>query len=252
MRVLLQSSLHDPNRPDGWSGAPGEATFIRQDIIPTLAMLLEARGVTVTIIEGDYNPGTDTDATWKARNPDVMLDHDLFLSPHYEANVHGVGGWFAGRAAGSTTPQDDDWFLAILRSAYAQIPGVPAQHPEWSNPNVTDYYAFRCTTATTPGALIELGVGAPGAPDHDWLRANNERIAGVLANAICEFLGLEEDMTPETKAYIDGKFNELYGAIRASQRRQMRGLDPWTDFPGDADDRPIAAPEQINPSNGRS
>lgn len=60
-----------------------------------------------------------------------------------------------------------------------------------------------------------------------------------------------DGMDASTKTYIDAKFLELYGAIRSSQRRQMRGLDPWTDTPGDADDRPIGVMEQINPSNGR-
>lgn len=263
MKVLLQRSHHDPTRADGWSGAPGEATFIRNEIIDHLVPLLTQRGISVTIINGDYNPTVDTDQTWKARTPNVLLDYDLFLSTHYEANVHRrspvdptfVGGWFADRAAASPTWLEDDRFLGILRTLYRQIPGVPNEHQEWTNPNVTNYYAFRCTSAVTPGVLIELGVGAPGAPDHDWLRANNLRIAGVLASSIYQFLGLEDTLSQaEVDAindHTDAKFSELYGAIRASQRRQMRGLDPWTDTPGDADDRAIAATEQINPSNGR-
>ena len=252
MRVLLQRSHHDPNRPDGWSGAPGEATYIRQDIITILAALLAERGIFVAVVEGDYgSQPNDNDEKFKARHPVITEDFDLFLSPHYEANIHGVGGWFAGRAISSTTAADDDWFLAILRSAYAQIPGVPAQHPEWSNPNVTDYYAFRCTSSTTPGVLIELGVGAPGAPDHDWLRANNERIAGVLADAICEFLGVEDTLSQAEvdaiNAHTDAKFTELYTALEAVTLRQMRGANPFQ--PGN--DTPLVAGEHIFPDHAK-
>ncbi len=200
-RVLIHQSHYDPARPDGWSGAPGEATFIRQEIVAELVILLAQRGIEVTIIPGDFlSPPNDTDAKYIARHPEISQDYDLFLAPHYEANVHPTGGWFAGRAAASTTAAEDDRFLGILRHLYRQIPGVPAEHNEWSNPNVTDYYAFRCTSATTPGALIELGVGAPGAPDHDWLWTNRLAIAGILALAVSEFLGLEEDeMTKEER-----------------------------------------------------
>lgn len=204
MRVLLQRSHHDPRRLDGWSGAPGEAAYIRQEVVTTLAMLLVQRGVEVVVINGDYDPAVDNDVTWTARNPDVSRDHDLFLTCHYDANIYGqVGGWFWDRAAASATAAQDDRFGGVLQGKYAQIPGTPPLHLERRNANTRDYYAFRCTSAVTPGVLLEMGVGAPGAPDHDWLRGNTARIAGVIALAIYEFLGLEDDMTPDQEAKLN-------------------------------------------------
>ena len=61
----------------------------------------------------------------------------------------------------------------------------------------------------------------------------------------------EDEMTPaqmqEIKDFISAKFAEVYGVMEATGRRALRGHDPFT--PGY--DTPIAAGEQINPSNAK-
>lgn len=179
MRVLLQRSHCSATKPDGWSGAPGEGAYIRLlcDRIATSCNLI---GIGVTIVDGDM-----------LDHPEYHADYDAFGAPHYDANVYnGVGGAFWGRAAASATALKDDVLGSIFWRRFRSIPGAPPSHFERMNVNVTDYYAFRLTTANTPGFLAELGVGAPGAPDFQWLRDNVQTIADCWALSFAEFGGI--------------------------------------------------------------
>lgn len=206
MKVLIHLSHCSDPRPDGWSGAPGEAQWVRQ-LVALMTSGLHQVGIETTIVNGDYGVnGPETDQQYIARHPEIAQDHDLFIAPHYEADVHvdpatgqHMSGCFWGRASGSTTGPTDDMFGATLWSLYKGLQGVPPDRfpPEyrWLGVNVTDYYGFRCTSATTPGILVEHGVGAPGAPDHDWLNQNIQQIADTWVQAIAEFGGIDMGVT---------------------------------------------------------
>lgn len=178
-RVLWHLSHHATGRNDGWSGAPDEARWVREDLTPRVITACRALGIEVVTVDGDL-----------ASHPEFLSNYAAFCAPHYEANVHQEGGSFWGRASASVTGAEDDRFGAIFWKRYSGLVGRPPDRFGWSNVNVTDYYGFRYTTAQTPGILVEHGVGAPGAPDHDWLRANVQAIADVWALALAEFIGL--------------------------------------------------------------
>lgn len=194
-RVLWHLSHHSSTRPDGWSGAPDEARYIREDLTPLVRAGLWSLGITMVVVDGDL-----------LDHIEFHEDYDAFVACHYESDTHDDhpdsdtgantrGGWFWGRAATSLTAAADDRLGAILERRYkellARFPQGPDQHEDWMTVNVTDYYGFRLTTAKTPGILVELGVGAPGDPnnDHDWLRTHAQDIADVITHALAEFMG---------------------------------------------------------------
>lgn len=191
MKILLHRSHCSATKLDGWSGAPGEAAYTRGlcDLVATACRTL---GMTVTIVDGDL-----------LDHPEFHTDYSSFVALHYDANEYGgIGGTFWGRASASPTGDRDDRLGAALWAKLRTIPSAPPEHFERLNANVTDYYGFRLTSDKTPGVLIELGVGAPGAPDYLWLRSYQQDIADAIA------LGLatqEEDMAfatdPDATAY---------------------------------------------------
>ena len=237
MRALVHRSHHSSARPDGWSGAPDEARYIGALIDRTIP-IAAALGVEIVTVDGDL--------------ADHPAFHDptysVFWAPHYESDTHGPGGsgWFWGRAAGSPTAAEDDRLGAIFERRYRALPGVPAEHPDWTTVNVTDYYGFRLDRAV-PGILTELGVGAPGAYDHDWLRAHQDDIARVIAVSIAEYGGLwpgkEDEMSPEQEARllkaINDKGDQVAAAVSVYADRAQRGLDVETGKPFDPSHPPI-------------
>lgn len=180
LRVLYHLSHHSAVRPDGWSGAPGEAVWV-QDLVARIKTKAALRGIEVVAVDGDL-----------LDHPEFHADYAVFIAPHYEANVHGSGGYFTGRALTSVTATEDDRLGAIFRAKYEALSGHPSLRMEWSNPNVTDYYGFRLTSAKTPGILIEHGVGwnVPAPYDYDWLRLNIDAIADVHLATVSEFCGV--------------------------------------------------------------
>lgn len=192
MKVLIHLSHHSSSQFDGWSGAPGEAVWV-QDLVAHIMPKLVALGIQPVTVDGDLgstlNPSGD--------HPAFHQDYDAFIAPHYEANVHNEGGSFWGRATASLTGAKDDALGKLFWSKYSALPGKPQDRFQWSNPNVTDYYGFRLTTAQTPGILVEHGVGAPGAPDYQWLRDNVDAIAGVWASTLAEFGGVASVPQPQ-------------------------------------------------------
>lgn len=240
MRSLVHRSHHSSSRPDGWSGAPGEAHYIGE-LIDRLIAVAAPLGVEIVTVDGD------------------LLDHPefhdpsyvLFWAPHYESDTHGLGGsgWFWGRAARSLSGPEDDRLGAIFERRYRELTastGGPLQRQDWMTVNVTDYYGFRLDRAV-PGILTELGIGAPGAADHDWLRAHIDDIARVIALSIAEYGGLwprkEVDMdADQEKRVIDaivetGKQVAASAAVYAA--RVQRGLDVETGKPFDPTSTPI-------------
>lgn len=175
MRILLHNSHHQTGLPDGWSGAPGEATWVMA-LNSRVESGLKAKGVTVVRVDGDLRD-----------HPEFHTDYDAFIAPHYEADVHGTGGSFWGRAAQSPTASQDDRLGGMFWTRFRALQGAPPPRFDWSNPNVTDYYGFRLTSAKTPGILVEHGVG--WGADKAWLRDNIAAIAKVWIDTLIEFGG---------------------------------------------------------------
>lgn len=205
--VLWHLSHHAANRPDGWSGAPDEARWVREDLTPLVVAICARNGIAVTVVDGDL-----------LDHPQFHANYGAFCAPHYEADIHGEGGSFWGRAIDSLTPVGDDRLGNIFWRRYKTLVGKPPDRFGWSGPNVTNYYGFRLTSVDTPGILVEHGVGAPGAPDHDWLRQNTPAIAQVWGDALVEFLGVEDVVTDQEfvdfydrliKPGLDGTLNAM-------------------------------------------
>ncbi len=197
--LLLQKSHHSPLRPDGWSGAPGEAEWVGQ-LCQKIVERLGPSGISWAITDGDLGidphdaqPGGD--AVIAARHPELTRTYDVVLSVHYDADVYRnpdgshVGGWFWDRAAADPRAADSDRWGAIFQRRYQALPGAPAFHPERRNPNTSNYYLWRLVGAF-PQLIVEHGVGAFGAPDYGWLRANLDQIAQTHVDALMEFLGV--------------------------------------------------------------
>ena len=237
MRALIHRSHHSSSRPDGWSGAPDEARYIGA-LIDRAIPIAAALGVEIVTVDGDLEDHPEFhDPSYAA-----------FWAPHYESDTHGAGGsgWFWGRAASSPTAAADDALGAIFERRYRVLGDVPAEHPDWTTVNVTDYYGFRLDRAV-PGILTELGIGAPGARDHDWLRAHIDDIAQLIALTLAEYGGLwpgkEEQMDPEQeKRVIDaivGTGQEVAKSVSVYVDRAQRGLDVETGKPFDPSHPPI-------------
>lgn len=173
MRVLIHNSHHQTGRPDGWSGAPGEAVWVL-DLNDRIETLLKAQGVEVVRVDGDLQDHTA-----------FHSDYDAFIAPHYEADVHNRGGAFWGRASASLTGAADDRLGNLFWGKFKAIEGAPPDAFEWSNPNVTDYYGFRLTSNNTPGILVEHGVG--WGDNKAWLRDKIGEIAQAWVNTLLEF-----------------------------------------------------------------
>lgn len=203
MKVLIHLSHHKTGTPDGWSGAPGEAVWV-QGLVSLIRAKLAVRGVFAVVVDGDL-----------LDHIQFHEDYDAFIAPHYEADVHGMGGSFWGRAFTSTTAAKDDALGVLFWNKYRMLPGKPPDHFGWSNPNVTDYYGFRLTTANTPGILVEHGVGAPGAPDYQWLRENIDAIAQVWADTLFEFGGVAAPTPGGPSTVTDEEFKEKYNRLIA-------------------------------------
>ncbi len=242
MRALLHRSHHSSSRPDGWSGAPDEARYIG-DLIDRLVTIAAPLGVAVVTVDGDLEDHPEF------HDP----SYAVFWAPHYESDTHGPGGsgWFWGRAAKSPTGTEDDRLGALFERRYRELiaaTGGPTEREDWMTVNVTDYYGFRLDRAV-PGILTELGIGAPGAADHDWLRVHVDDIARAIALTVAEYGGLwpgkEVDMEPEQEKRVIDAVVETGKQVAASASvyaaRIQRGLDVETGKPFDPKTEPVDA-----------
>lgn len=200
-KVLWHLSHHSSSKPDGWSGAPDEARWVREDLTPRVVAACRQYGIELVLVDGDL-----------LDHPQFHADYLAFIAPHYEANLHGHGGWFWGRADQSSTPHQDDIIGAIFERRYIALThptGGPPIQMAWTNPNVTDYYGFRLTSADTPGILVEHGVGwnVPADYDFTWLRTHVQEIADIWALTLLEFAG---GQLPVEEPVTDQEFMEKY------------------------------------------
>ena len=199
-RVLIQKSHYQEGRPCGWSGAPGECEWVLD-----LCGRIDAKRqglFDVVWSNGDLQSG-ENDAAFKARHPELAGVFDAVLSVHYDANIYnGQGGWFWDRARNDPRAADSDRWGAIFQRRYLSLPGCPPLHLERRNPNTSDYHLWRQLGAF-PQLLVEHGVGAPGAPDHDWLRANVDAIAATHVQTLVEFLAISTPARPRAVIIAD-------------------------------------------------
>lgn len=196
-RVLLQAghSAQFPPYRTGGGGAPGEAAWAT-DLAAMLAGRLRAAGVEVVCVGAWLNNGTVGPAPKEA-----LQDADIFISLHYDAAIYAQNtGCIVARAANDPVGALADRFITIWKRRYPAALGIPL-HQERVNPNMTDYYAFRDTTAQTPGVILEHGVGQ--GLDHATLFDRIDEVARVDAACVLEYLGItvpeeEDDMAKLT------------------------------------------------------
>jgi len=218
-RVLIQAVHVAANPP---SGAPGEAEWTLQAAV-AVAGKLEAAGVGCAVLHD-----------WLNQKPpaSVATDADLLIAIHYDAAVYGAGrntGCFADRAAADPMAAESDRFIREWEAIYPEATGIPL-HNERRNPNTWDYYAFRDTTAKTPGVILECGVGAPtgtgGYPpgqDAAYLRDHLDDIAHLITIAVLHFLVPEEE---PIDVVIPDELNRLNTELQrvTAERDQLNGV----------------------------
>lgn len=232
-KVLWHLSHHSSSRADGWSGAPDEARWIREDLTPRVVDACRHYGIELVLVDGDGGSADNP----MGNHPEFDDDYLAFIAPHYEANLHGHGGWFWGRADGSLSGDRDDILGRIFERRYIDLTfrtGGPSPQFAWTNPNVTDYYGFRLTTSNTPGILVEHGVGwnVPADYDFTWLREHVQDIADVWALTLLEFAGgplpgKEEDLDrDETIALIEEKYGltNTVAAVKEALKGQAAAI----------------------------
>lgn len=212
--ILVQAghSAAFPPYQQGGGGAPGEAAWTAA-LAQRLAARLSTRGIAVTIV-----------GCWLLDNsnppPAVAQEYALFVALHYDADIYPERtGCFAGRAAADPCAAEADRFLALWRDRYPAATGI-ALHEERLNPNVTDYYAFRVTSATTPGVLIEHGVGM--GLDHAALYDGIDTVADADTAAILDFLGLVDEGGEDvaTVKQLQAQIDALNGVNTQLQRER--------------------------------
>jgi hypothetical protein len=207
--LLIQaghSAAYPPHLPGG-GGAQGEADWTAQ-LAARIADYLQASPAppsqfpTVTIV-GSWAYYTPASSSTPGAPPILHIapppseasppnDYTLFISLHYNgSNTPDTSGCNAGRARNDPAAAQADEFIAIWRSIYPNLTGIPLDPLVPISPNVQYYYAFVDTSPSTPGVLIEHGYGAPGQGDHDILYNNIDLIAQADVRAICVFLKID-------------------------------------------------------------
>jgi hypothetical protein len=171
----------------GGTGAPKE-----RDWTPTIATAIVNRlnedDIPARLVDANFNCATD-----------VAAVYDAVVSVHYQANLPTISGFFVG--AGDPVEdgaRDKSARLAqAIFAAYQQATGLPWR-PSWNNVNITHYYLFERLASATPFCLIECGVGAPGAPDHDflWSPEGMEKAVLGIYNGIARYLGKPDYQYP--------------------------------------------------------
>lgn len=162
------------------TGAPGE-----RDWTPTIAQLvvnkLAAARIPARMVDANFNCAGD-----------VGQDFAAVVAVHYQANLPTPSGYVVGEGdpAQDGAAAASARLASAIKTAYAASTGL-AERPGWINPNITHYYLFEALSKATPFALIECGVGAPGAPDHDFLHSPDgmDRVSSGIARGIIAFVG---------------------------------------------------------------
>jgi hypothetical protein len=199
--LLIQaghSAAYPPHLPGG-GGAAGEADWTAQ-LAARIADYLQASPAPPsrlpdTTIVGNwahYIGGPPPTLIKDPPPPEALKNYDLFISLHYNGSTNpNTSGCNAGRAINDPAAAQADAFIAIWRTIYPTVTGIPLDPLVPISPNVQYYYAFVDTSPGTPGVLIEHGYGAPGQGDHDILYNNIDLIAQADVRAICAFFKID-------------------------------------------------------------
>jgi hypothetical protein len=202
--ILIQaghSAAYPPHLPGG-GGAQGEADWTAQ-LAARIADYLKASPTPTppdtSAIVGSWayyvpSPTPSAPPILRVAPPpsEVLDDYTLFVSLHYNgSSTPNTSGCNAGRALNDPAAAQADEFIAIWRSIYPTVTGIPLDPTVPTSPNVQYYYAFEDTSPSTPGVLIEHGYGASDQGDHDILYDNIDLIAQADVRAICAFLKID-------------------------------------------------------------
>lgn len=181
-RVCLQAG-HQNIQGNCWpamrpgTGANGEISWTPM-MRAKVAALLRAHGVDVTEVDANVN----------CSGP--FGPFDLFLAIHYQSNNPSPSGYglFVPDPSVDRDNARSAALAGVIRRVYGQRTGLPDRSAAWANPNTSLYYVWQVMNG--PLALIECGVGAPGAPDHDLLWGQPDLIASAIAEGVCVAFGI--------------------------------------------------------------
>jgi hypothetical protein len=212
VKVLIQAGHSAQFQPyhTGGGGAPGEAAWAT-DLAAALAVRLRSAGIDVICVGAWLVNGVIVPAPALV----TEVDYALFLSLHYDAAVYAQNtGGFADRARLDPVGAEADRFIRIWERVYPARTGIPL-HNERRNANTWDYYAFRDTTANTPGVILEHGVGQ--GLDHAALFERIDEVARVDASCVLEYLGITNPEEADDMAKVQelqAQIDNLNGIIR--------------------------------------
>lgn len=184
----------------GSTGAPGEVEFTVKTRDRVKDFLLEKKNA-------DGTPAFQVqlvDATFSCDPKADDTDYALFLSIHYEADVHGKDG-------GMISPPDPSVDVVYpeskrisdaIGSVYFPEAGI-VNRPEWISNNMRFYYMWKFLSASTPCALIECGVGQNA---HDKvILADTDRVAKAIVRGICKAFNVPYETVPPPPPPVDYK-----------------------------------------------
>lgn len=141
---------------------------VNADVAARAADLLRQAGLDVVILE-EYDARLDG------------LQADAFLSIHADSCID-ASGYKAAYYTYSAIPVEEARLVACIDRHYPAVTGL-LQHPDTITHNMTEYYAFRKITPSTPAAIIELGfLGG----DQSLLTQQSDLVArGVVDSILC-------------------------------------------------------------------
>jgi hypothetical protein len=162
----------------GGTGAPGEIDWTPQ-VCDKVVALLQSQGVQAAHEDANFNCA-----------PNVGQDWEAVVAVHYQSDPPHESGFFVGVGSPDQDGNRDGSYnlMMALRQQYQAATGLTLRL-NWDSDNITYYYLFERLSGPTPFALIECGTGAPGAPDHDLLWNQMDKVALGIANGILQFLG---------------------------------------------------------------
>jgi len=115
---------------------------------------------------------------------------DVFLSIHADSCVEGVSGFKVARLPDSQVAEEADRLVEALYREYAAVTHLEP-HLHTVTYDMREYHAFREISATTPGAIIEIGFMGD---DRDLLTRRADLVARGISRSIISFLREEREL----------------------------------------------------------
>ena len=196
------------------TGAPQEVDFTVKTR-NRLAEILRSKGVEVATTDANANDDLKITGT----------DWDLFLAIHYDADIYGDSGGFVDRCDPSMDAAADRSLKAQqkIEDIYFVRTGVKNMYKR-RNINTSQYYMWRYLSDKTPCVIIECGVGQRKPTDYDMLFNQNEKVCQTLAEAICNYLGVQFNQTQPAKCVqVEAKIYEDL-VTKSTERDEYRKL----------------------------